>query len=355
MSKEVSKTDVEITMQVMAGWYMQFCQSKHYSKLKKIAQKHSEKIIIDLLSLMFYKFNLKPDDWSPEALEEYCHETLVDNSYHRGEDYFKSASDVFLAFFKYLDEMKLQKNAKLLIKVIKEHDECIMDSYYDMDEDEEEYSDDESNEVIEIIEKWLEEFIDTKYFLEIDDKYKDACEDIIFSFADFMYGYTGLKPEKWNISGLEEICLDVMPRKVMADEQYFESIAPSLTAFFSFMEEKKLNKNSSKLAKRVKDIGNDIVKASKKSSNWGIGKQILGQALDKGIDLSDKSKLTKFLNSMMGKPLPKLEDEDDEEEETLEIERPDNIIPFVRKAEKVGRNDPCTCGSGKKYKKCCGK
>ena len=22
--------------------------------------------------------------------------------------------------------------------------------------------------------------------------------------------------------------------------------------------------------------------------------------------------------------------------------------------KKVGRNDPCTCGSGKKYKKCCG-
>jgi hypothetical protein len=22
-------------------------------------------------------------------------------------------------------------------------------------------------------------------------------------------------------------------------------------------------------------------------------------------------------------------------------------------AEKVGRNDPCSCGSGKKYKKCC--
>ena len=28
----------------------------------------------------------------------------------------------------------------------------------------------------------------------------------------------------------------------------------------------------------------------------------------------------------------------------------------VRRAEaKVGRNDPCPCGSGKKYKKCCGK
>jgi len=29
--------------------------------------------------------------------------------------------------------------------------------------------------------------------------------------------------------------------------------------------------------------------------------------------------------------------------------------PVVREEPKVGRNDPCPCGSGKKYKKCCGK
>jgi SEC-C motif domain protein len=28
---------------------------------------------------------------------------------------------------------------------------------------------------------------------------------------------------------------------------------------------------------------------------------------------------------------------------------------YVREGPKVGRNDPCPCGSGKKYKKCCGK
>jgi preprotein translocase subunit SecA len=28
--------------------------------------------------------------------------------------------------------------------------------------------------------------------------------------------------------------------------------------------------------------------------------------------------------------------------------------PVKRKVAKVGRNDPCPCGSGKKYKKCCG-
>lgn len=29
--------------------------------------------------------------------------------------------------------------------------------------------------------------------------------------------------------------------------------------------------------------------------------------------------------------------------------------PVVRTAPKIGRNDPCSCGSGMKYKKCCGK
>jgi len=48
----------------------------------------------------------------------------------------------------------------------------------------------------------------------------------------------------------------------------------------------------------------------------------------------------------------------------LDPDKPENITdleillnwPKPTEAEKkVGRNDPCPCGSGKKYKKCCGK
>ena len=28
--------------------------------------------------------------------------------------------------------------------------------------------------------------------------------------------------------------------------------------------------------------------------------------------------------------------------------------PIVRETAKIGRNDPCPCGSGRKHKKCCG-
>ena len=31
------------------------------------------------------------------------------------------------------------------------------------------------------------------------------------------------------------------------------------------------------------------------------------------------------------------------------------VKQIVLEQPKTGRNDPCTCGSGKKYKKCCGK
>lgn len=35
--------------------------------------------------------------------------------------------------------------------------------------------------------------------------------------------------------------------------------------------------------------------------------------------------------------------------------QPEPAEPYARKEEKVGRNDTCVCGSGKKFKKCCGK
>ncbi|MEG0857906.1 MAG: SEC-C metal-binding domain-containing protein [Terrisporobacter sp.] len=43
------------------------------------------------------------------------------------------------------------------------------------------------------------------------------------------------------------------------------------------------------------------------------------------------------------------------DEKRKEIKKQYNESTIVRNENKVGRNDPCTCGSGKKYKKCCGK
>ena len=45
--------------------------------------------------------------------------------------------------------------------------------------------------------------------------------------------------------------------------------------------------------------------------------------------------------------------EPDKDEDLSDLER--KLSPPIQHAEiKIGRNEPCHCGSGKKYKKCCG-
>ncbi len=43
------------------------------------------------------------------------------------------------------------------------------------------------------------------------------------------------------------------------------------------------------------------------------------------------------------------------EERQKELYREQKSSTTVVKGKKIGRNDPCPCGSGKKYKHCCGK
>lgn len=42
-------------------------------------------------------------------------------------------------------------------------------------------------------------------------------------------------------------------------------------------------------------------------------------------------------------------------EKRKELYKKQKVSGTIVKGDKVGRNDPCPCGSGKKYKKCCGK
>ena len=43
------------------------------------------------------------------------------------------------------------------------------------------------------------------------------------------------------------------------------------------------------------------------------------------------------------------------EEELKALYKEQKLSTTIRKEKKIGRNDPCPCGSGKKYKHCCGK
>ena len=50
-----------------------------------------------------------------------------------------------------------------------------------------------------------------------------------------------------------------------------------------------------------------------------------------------------------------IEVDPDEPEDINDLDLLLNPVAQVIAEKKVGRNEPCPCGSGKKYKKCCGK
>ena len=87
------------------------------------------------------------------------------------------------------------------------------------------------------------------------------------------------------------------------------------------------------------ETGMKLIKKLEKSSGRGRqAAEILKYRVKNGADVMDEEDTMDFFSwSEMG------------------FEQNDVQKPFVRENPKIGRNDPCPCGSGKKYKKCCGR
>jgi len=112
---------------------------------------------------------------------------------------------------------------------------------------------------------------------------------------------------------------------------------------------------SSLSAEQRKDFSPDDTKRWAESSEW-LGLTI--HRTDKGGP-DDTTGLVEFTAKF------KVGGKDQEHHEVAEFNREDGKWVYAgsangpgktvrRETPKLGRNDPCSCGSGKKYKKCCG-
>lgn len=89
----------------------------------------------------------------------------------------------------------------------------------------------------------------------------------------------------------------------------------------------------------------EIVSDPEKWSVWGKPVDDLYRLVD------DTAEAVKWWRCFHGEGW---EDEEEDGEEGDLFNDDPLESPFVRSGPKVGRNEPCPCGSGKKYKKCCG-
>jgi len=80
---------------------------------------------------------------------------------------------------------------------------------------------------------------------------------------------------------------------------------------------------------------------------------------EKGVDMEGVEEMNEEMTSLQEEwlqtPRPTLDGKKPADEMKSDELFPRKVETFRRDVPKVGRNEPCHCGSGKKYKKCCGR
>jgi len=190
--------------------------------------------------------------------------------------------------------------------------------------------------IIEKTDIWRDLFFESPHFALLAEEQKEVAGAVIEPFISYMFYYEDQGPDEWTVTAMKSCCLETLPSKISAGEELYKQIAKVLEAYFLFLDDNKFIKKGEMLARNVIKLEKAMIDAFEDPSNWGMAKSLFMPALDMGIDLDDKDEIDKYIQN-------------------YNMDRIKEYNETVVKPFQIGRNDPCPCGSGKKYKKCCGK
>lgn len=145
--------------------------------------------------------------------------------------------------------------------------------------------------------------------------YKADADYVAKSFLDYLFFDEQKEIRELNDAHIQHFMLEYAPRKMNFTTEAAKNFPEVLSNLLLFLETEGHIKNGTALTATVKENNRQFQKSIPKKEKATKGKK---QAVRK---TTSKKKTIK-------KPVSEI---------------------------KVGRNDPCPCGSGKKYKKCCGR
>jgi hypothetical protein len=148
--------------------------------------------------------------------------------------------------------------------------------------------------------------------------YKDNADYVVKSFLDYVFFNEHKEIRELNDTLIKHFMVEFAPKKLSFTPEAAEDVSEIFSKFLVFLDGEGHIHNGGELSPAVKKNNRTFLKLLPKTK----------RKTTKKTDKNTTSKKT----SGKKKPAKK-------------------TIPEV----KIGRNDPCPCGSGKKYKKCCGK
>jgi hypothetical protein len=206
-----------------------------------------------------------------------------------------------------------------------------------------EYEDDEQRS-----EELTDRFMESEAAGKLDPELFEDAGFIAYHVLEYAWAYVGSSPEEFDKFTLEEVLLEIFPRKLTAERDLFEKIAPVTACFLKWLESEGILADTVGLIKTVRRWKDAIVANGMNPKYWGIAKSLMMQARADGIDTRDELAVQRYIAEYN----LRLNERDFPAEFDQWNFSP--TIPIVEQSPKIGRNAPCPCGSGRKYKKCCG-
>jgi hypothetical protein len=211
-----------------------------------------------------------------------------------------------------------------------------------------ESGDDETDAGMQRAEELAGLFLESSEAIKLTESLLEDAGFIVCQVLKYAWDYVGSSPEELDERVLSEVLLELLPRKLTAERDFFEKVAPVTEAFLKWMDSEGILAVTADLVQTVHDWADTIVANSMDPEYWGMAKRFTMQAKADGVDVGNQAALQKYI-AEYNRRLYKMNLSD--QLEARDFKPP---IPIVERSPKIGRNDPCPCGSGKKYKKCCG-
>ena len=165
----------------------------------------------------------------------------------------------------------------------------------------------------------------------------------------FGINHLGESVDEMTLSSVQEFVLDHVPRKVSTEATAAGAILGELARFWEYLNRVYKLPAAQSIVEWLKTDG--LVARLKADlsnpANFGMAKSFFMQGKDAGYDMTSQAGLAEFMTAY-NRSLAATRSG------ARERSLPSNqasALPVVGK-RRVGRNDPCPCGSGKKYKKC---
>ena len=141
----------------------------------------------------------------------------------------------------------------------------------------EEFDDDSYQALMTWCEEILDQFLESPSCSSWKNDKKNIAAFFIHAFVDYAYRYHLAKPFQYDEPLIENMCLDILPRKISTNAKDFELVAPILMTFFEWCENEGILRDTTTLHNKLKMIDNKTYEKAKDPSNWGLAKSLFAR------------------------------------------------------------------------------